>query len=245
MALLALASSAIRTRPAAARCFIAHRRPVRRGAVLRRGGADARDLGGVGGRGSRSRHQRLRAAGCCRSLQWCWWRCSCFSARAPRSSGALFGPVCLLWFIALGAVGIWQIAQTPVVLEAVDPRHALRFLTGHGFASFMVMGAVLLAFTGAEALYADMGHFGKWPIRARVVRAGAASAGAQLLRPGRAADRQPEGAGKPVLPRISRLGALSDGGARHRRDDHRVAGDRSPAPIRSRARRSSSASCRA
>jgi KUP system potassium uptake protein len=80
--------------------------------------------------------------------------------------GAFFGPVCLLWFIALGAVGVWQIAQNPVVLEAGDPRHALRFLTSHGFASFVVMGAVLLAFTGAEALYADMGHFGKWPIRA-------------------------------------------------------------------------------
>jgi KUP system potassium uptake protein len=80
--------------------------------------------------------------------------------------GAFFGPVCLLWFIALGAVGVWQIAQNPVVLQALDPRHAFGFLTGHGFASFVVMGAVLLAFTGAEALYADMGHFGKWPIRA-------------------------------------------------------------------------------
>ena len=80
--------------------------------------------------------------------------------------GAFFGPVCLLWFLALGAVGIWQIAQNPVVLQALDPRHAFGFLTGHGFASFVVMGAVLLAFTGAEALYADMGHFGKWPIRA-------------------------------------------------------------------------------
>ena len=80
--------------------------------------------------------------------------------------GAFFGPVCMLWFIALGAVGIWQIAQNPVVLQAVDPRHAFGFLTSHGFASFVVMGAVLLAFTGAEALYADMGHFGKWPIRA-------------------------------------------------------------------------------
>jgi KUP system potassium uptake protein len=80
--------------------------------------------------------------------------------------GAFFGPVCLLWFGALGAVGIWQIAQAPVVLQAIDPRHAFAFLTSHGFASFVVMGAVLLAFTGAEALYADMGHFGKWPIRA-------------------------------------------------------------------------------
>ncbi|MGH8723578.1 MAG: potassium transporter Kup [Burkholderiales bacterium] len=89
-----------------------------------------------------------------------------FQRRGTAVVGALFGPVCMLWFIALAAVGVWQIAQNPVVLEAVDPRHAFRFLTGHGFASFVVMGAVLLAFTGAEALYADMGHFGKWPIRA-------------------------------------------------------------------------------
>jgi KUP system potassium uptake protein len=79
--------------------------------------------------------------------------------------GRLFGPVCLLWFIALAAAGLWNIAREPFVLSALDPRHAMAFLTGHGFASFLVLGAVLLALTGAEALYADMGHFGKWPIR--------------------------------------------------------------------------------
>jgi KUP system potassium uptake protein len=89
-----------------------------------------------------------------------------FQRQGTAVVGAFFGPVCLLWFAALGAVGVWQIAQNLVVLEAVDPRHAFRFLSSHGFASFVVMGAVLLAFTGAEALYADMGHFGKWPIRA-------------------------------------------------------------------------------
>ncbi|BAV32538.1 potassium transporter Kup [Sulfuricaulis limicola] len=79
--------------------------------------------------------------------------------------GAFFGPICVLWFLALGAVGIHHIVQNPVVLQAVDPLHALRFATGHGFASFVVLGAVLLAFTGAEALYADMGHFGKRAVR--------------------------------------------------------------------------------
>ena len=88
-----------------------------------------------------------------------------FQRQGTAVVGALFGPVCMLWFLALGAIGVWQITQNPVVLEALDPRHAFRFLTSHGFASFVVMGAVLLAFTGAEALYADMGHFGKWPIR--------------------------------------------------------------------------------
>jgi KUP system potassium uptake protein len=79
--------------------------------------------------------------------------------------GAFFGPVCLLWFAALGAVGVAQISRAPVVLTALDPRHALHFVTAHGTASFVVLGSVLLAITGAEALYADMGHFGKRAIR--------------------------------------------------------------------------------
>jgi len=79
--------------------------------------------------------------------------------------GTLFGPVCLAWFLALAAVGVWNIAKNPSVLAAIDPRHALAFTTSHGFASFLVLGAVLLAITGAEALYADMGHFGKRAVR--------------------------------------------------------------------------------
>jgi KUP system potassium uptake protein len=79
--------------------------------------------------------------------------------------GALFGPIMVLWFLALGAVGVHGILGNPVVLHALDPVHALRFVTGHGVVSFIVLGAVLLAFTGAEALYADMGHFGRGPIR--------------------------------------------------------------------------------
>ena len=80
--------------------------------------------------------------------------------------GVLFGPVCVLWFLCLGASGIWNIWLNPDVLRALDPRHAYGFVTNHGFYSWVVLGAVLLALTGAEALYADMGHFGKWPIRA-------------------------------------------------------------------------------
>jgi len=79
--------------------------------------------------------------------------------------GALFGPVCLLWFAALGAAGLWNIWLNPEVLAALDPRHAWSFLSIHAVASFVILGAVLLAFTGTESLYADMGHFGKWPIR--------------------------------------------------------------------------------
>jgi len=79
--------------------------------------------------------------------------------------GLLFGPVCALWFVSLGVVGIWHITKAPTILKAVDPTYALHFVTGHGFASFIVLGSVLLAVTGAEALYADMGHFGARAIR--------------------------------------------------------------------------------
>ena len=79
--------------------------------------------------------------------------------------GMLFGPVMLVWFIAIGAAGVWNIAANPTILQALDPLRAIGFVTNHGFASFVVLGSVLLAVTGAEALYADMGHFGKWAIR--------------------------------------------------------------------------------
>jgi KUP system potassium uptake protein len=79
--------------------------------------------------------------------------------------GKLFGPVCAAWFTALAASGVWNIQRYPQVLEALNPVHALQFVTGYGYASFVVLGSVLLAITGAEALYADMGHFGKRAIR--------------------------------------------------------------------------------
>lgn len=79
--------------------------------------------------------------------------------------GTLFGPVCALWFATLGAAGIWNIARNPAVLGALNPLHALGFVTGYGVSSFVVLGAVLLAITGAEALYADMGHFGRKAVR--------------------------------------------------------------------------------
>ena len=79
--------------------------------------------------------------------------------------GIAFGPVCLAWFVALGIAGAHAVAAAPAILAALDPRHAIGFVTGHGYASFVVLGSVLLAVTGAEALYADMGHFGKRAIR--------------------------------------------------------------------------------
>ncbi|HZO00066.1 MAG TPA: potassium transporter Kup [Burkholderiales bacterium] len=86
-------------------------------------------------------------------------------SRGTETIGALFGPVTLLWFLAIGAAGIYGIAREPSVLAALNPVHAVRFLMTHAVESFVVLGAVVLAVTGAEALYADMGHFGKKPVR--------------------------------------------------------------------------------
>jgi KUP system potassium uptake protein len=79
--------------------------------------------------------------------------------------GALFGPIMTIWFITIGVLGIAGITQHPAVLAALDPRVGLAYLFGHGFTGFLVLGGVFLCATGAEALYADMGHFGAGPIR--------------------------------------------------------------------------------
>ncbi|AXE29568.1 low affinity potassium transporter Kup [Chromobacterium phragmitis] len=81
------------------------------------------------------------------------------------SVGLMFGPVMMVWFAILGALGLHQIIQQPAVLQALNPWHAVSFLSQHGFHAFLTLGSVVLALTGAEALYADMGHFGKSPIR--------------------------------------------------------------------------------
>ncbi len=86
-------------------------------------------------------------------------------SRGSGAVGKLFGPVMLVWFALIGALGVIQIWQNPHVLVALLPSHALVFLFDHGGFSFLVLGAVVLAVTGAEALYADMGHFGARPIR--------------------------------------------------------------------------------
>jgi KUP system potassium uptake protein len=79
--------------------------------------------------------------------------------------GKVFGPVMLLWFVVIGVAGLLQVLAQPQVLAALDPRRAVLFLVEHRLQSLAVLGAVFLAFTGGEALYADMGHFGARPIR--------------------------------------------------------------------------------
>lgn len=79
--------------------------------------------------------------------------------------GKAFGPIMALWFLVMAVLGIWGIAHHPAVLAAVNPLHGLRYLFSNGYTSFLVLGGVFLCVTGAEALYADMGHFGSRPIR--------------------------------------------------------------------------------
>jgi len=79
--------------------------------------------------------------------------------------GSFFGPIMVVWFLILGGLGIQTIANHPQILAALDPRQAIRFFIENGFHGFLVLGAVVLCITGGEALYADMGHFGRAPIR--------------------------------------------------------------------------------
>jgi KUP system potassium uptake protein len=86
-------------------------------------------------------------------------------SRGSATIGRAFGPVMVLWFVVIALLGIWGISQHPAVLRALDPRLAIVYLSEGGFHAFAVLGGVFLCVTGAEALYADMGHFGAKPIR--------------------------------------------------------------------------------
>ena len=88
-----------------------------------------------------------------------------FQKKGTAQIGKLFGPIIVLWFLTLGTVGIWHIIKTPVILQAINPLYAFQFFADRGLGVFLAVGTVVLAITGAEALYADMGHFGRPAIR--------------------------------------------------------------------------------
>ncbi len=88
-----------------------------------------------------------------------------FQHKGTTGIGKWFGPIMVIWFISLAVMGVINIIKAPVILQALNPLHAIAFLLNHGWVAFVALGAVVLAFTGAEALYADMGHFGSKPIR--------------------------------------------------------------------------------
>jgi KUP system potassium uptake protein len=85
--------------------------------------------------------------------------------RGTAGIGKFFGPVTLVWFLAIAVLGVAHIAENPAVLKALSPHYALRFIVDNPGTTFIILGAVVLCVTGAEALYADLGHFGKRPIR--------------------------------------------------------------------------------
>jgi KUP system potassium uptake protein len=86
-------------------------------------------------------------------------------SRGTARVASFFGPVTLVWFLALATIGAWHVAQNPTVLGAFSPVHGVRFLFSHGVVGLATLGAVFLVVTGSEALYADLGHFGPRPIR--------------------------------------------------------------------------------
>jgi len=88
-----------------------------------------------------------------------------FQSRGTARVGRLFGPVMVVWFFVLGVLGLWQIVKHPGVLAALSPHYALDLIQDRGLAMFLPLGAMVLAVTGAEAIYTDMGHFGRRPIR--------------------------------------------------------------------------------
>ncbi|MBL8263288.1 MAG: potassium transporter Kup [Xanthomonadaceae bacterium] len=79
--------------------------------------------------------------------------------------GKAFGPIMITWFVVIAAFGVWNIAQNPIVLKAMNPYWAWHFFATHNWHAVLILGAVVLTVTGGEALYADLGHFGKAPIR--------------------------------------------------------------------------------
>jgi KUP system potassium uptake protein len=88
-----------------------------------------------------------------------------FQRRGTAGVGAVFGPVTAIWFICIALLGILGISREPAVLRALDPRHAMDFFAREGMAGLTILAAIILVITGGEALYADMGHFGRKPIR--------------------------------------------------------------------------------
>src|SRR6201987_3689558 len=86
-------------------------------------------------------------------------------SRGTARVAAFFGPVTLVWFIAIAIAGLWHLGQNLAVLYAFNPTYGVEFLASHGLIGLVTLGAVFLAVTGSEALYADLGHFGRGPIR--------------------------------------------------------------------------------
>ena len=93
--------------------------------------------------------------------------CALFAVQSHGTArvAAFFGPITMLWFVAIAAAGVWHVISNPRILLALNPVYGIEFLAGHGMIGLITLGAVFLTVTGAEALYADLGHFGRKPIQ--------------------------------------------------------------------------------
>ena len=118
--------------------------------------------------------------------------------------GKLFGPVMIVWFLTIGALGLVNVLRGPAIVEAVLPHHAVRFFVDNGGRGFRVLGGVVLSVTGGEALYADMGHFGRDPIRRAWLWLIFPALVLCYLGQGAAIVAQPEGAAQPFYALIPR-----------------------------------------
>ena len=145
-------------------------------------------------------------------------------SRGTASVGRLFGPVMLVWFAVLGLLGLAQIVQNPAVLAALNPRYAVGLFRLAGWQAFVALGAIVLAVTGAEALYADMGHFGQLPIRLAwlglVLPAWSSTISARV----RLVLRDPAALEHPFYHLAPGLGAVAADRARHLCHHHRQPG---------------------
>jgi KUP system potassium uptake protein len=141
-----------------------HARHLRRRPVLRRRDDHAGDLGDLRGRGAEGRQRRARPP---RRADLAGDPVGLFAVQryGTGAVGWLFGPLILVWFVVIGVLGGARCLAHPGVLQGLSPSWGARFMIDHGVAAFLTLGGVVLAVTGAEALYADRGHFGAMPIR--------------------------------------------------------------------------------
>ena len=137
--------------------------------------------------------------------------------------GRVFGWVMLLWFTTLAVLGIKEVFQTPEVLKCVNPAYAWQFFSENGWRGFHQLGAVFLVLTGAEALYADMGHFGKKPIRIAWFGLVLPALFLNYLGQGALGARRSQHRHQSILPPGAILGAVSARRARHGSGSHRLA----------------------
>jgi len=142
--------------------------------------------------------------------------------RGTAGIGKFFGPITLVWFAVLAILGVVHIVDNPVILKALSPHYALMFIWNNPGITFILLGAVVLCVTGAEALYADLGHFGKKPFG--LVQCSDAVAHPQLLWPRGAAATKSAGGKKSVLHDGAELGLGAIGHTGHYGRSDSVAG---------------------